>query len=96
MMKTEDQSDEQAGAEKGREQKTMVDFSAKEDLEKTVIINVHDLNSMLSGEKASGMASEQADAASQSKNVTDGDISETVIISLEELEKLRKGKNGDK
>lgn len=72
------------------------DFSAEEELEKTVIINLHDLGSILSDKNASGMASKQPEAASQPKNIAEDDISETVIISLEELEKLRKGKDGHK
>lgn len=69
---------------------------AEEDLEKTVIINLNDLDSVLSDAKSSIAGSEQQNATPQIEDVTNEDLSETVIISLEELEKLKKGKNGHK
>jgi hypothetical protein len=69
---------------------------AEEDLEKTVIINLNDLDSVLSDAKSSIAESEHQNATPQIEDVTNEDLSETVIISLEELEKLKKGKNGHK
>jgi hypothetical protein len=68
----------------------------EEDLEKTVIMNLNDLDSVLSDAKSSIAGSEQQNATPQIEDVTNEDLSETVIISLEELEKLKKGKNGHK
>jgi hypothetical protein len=77
-------------------QTTEGDVEAEEDLEETVIINLNDLDSMLSDAKSSVAASEQQNTTMQPEDGTNEDLSETVIISLEELEKLKKGKNGHK
>ena len=71
------------------------DFEAGEDLEKTVIMNLNDLGSMLP-DNGSTAALEQQDDTPQPQKNADDDLSETVIISLEEVEKLKKGKNGNK
>lgn len=73
------------------------DVSAAEDLEKTVIMNVNDLEEMRSdAHSSSANPGLRQSAPPQSKNGVDDELSETVIISLEQLEKLTKGKNGNK
>ena len=75
-----------------------------EELEKTVIMNVKDVSSLLSDEKSSDRgASENTGASSTQKlrqepvepepDVAEDELSETVIINPAELEKLKKMKN---
>ena len=70
---------------------------AEGDLEKTVIINVNDLEKMLLGNKEPGTGSAQDEnIVSPPDKIVEDQLSETVIINSELLEKLRKGKNGNK
>lgn len=68
-----------------------VDDSGEDGLLKTIIVNSDDMQSMLAAEQTAA-PSESQKTVLQSENSVDEDLSETVIISLEELEKLRKGK----
>jgi len=68
-----------------------------DDLEKTVIMNVNDLNSLLKKQNGAGsVAKPEQTVGRQPGNEGDDDLSETVMISQEDLQKLRKGKNGRK
>jgi hypothetical protein len=96
LMEKDDKLEKGEPAKEETGQATQGKVEADEDLEKTVIMNLNDLDSMLSDKESSIAVSEQQDPTPQSEDITNGDLSETVIISLEELEKLKKGKNGHK
>jgi len=97
MMAENDQQNREDMAEEKVERTPEAELNTEEDLEKTVIINTNDLGSLLSDDKNAGQEGKpQPSATPQPENIPDDNISETVIISLEELEKLRKGKNGKK
>lgn len=96
IMENDDQPNEEDVAQEIRGETSDGDVEAEEHLEKTVIMNITDHGSMLPHDKVSAAAPDQQRATPPPKNVADDDLSETVIISQEELDKLRKGKNGKK
>ena len=97
LMASDDAKDQKGQIDSSAGRINASDVSVAEDLEKTVIMNVDDVEALRSGTQASVADPEQQKSGPpQSKSLVDDDLSETVIISLEELEKLTKGKNGNK
>lgn len=97
MMGKDERPAPDTGTKQQDSQDTGSAETAGEDLEKTVIMNVKDLNSLLKKEGGAGSVTKpQQTAGRQPSNDGDDDLSETVMISQEDLQKLRKGKNGHK
>ena len=90
------QSDQENETEEISQKTVGDDFEAEDDLEKTVIMNLNDLGAILSENTSAAALGQQPKDTPLSENVVDSDLSETVIISLADLELLRKGKNGNK
>jgi hypothetical protein len=96
LMAEDNQTDPEEVTEERSQKTAGDDFETVDELEKTVIVNLDDLNAMLSDDASVSTLDQQSIVTPPPKNIDNEDLSETVIISLEELEKLKKGKNGNK
>ncbi len=95
MMGQEDQPDQDTMSAETSEQTAADDSGDEMELDKTVIMNVNDLASLLPENNVPAAVPEQSPLP-EPQSAAPEQLSETVIINLEELEKLKKLKNGNK
>lgn len=90
MMDQLDQRDKQKEMDNTHQEIVTEASDTEEELEKTMIMNLEEIQEQLAKVSAG-----QENTVPQPEGGVDKELSETVIISSEELEKLRKGKNGN-